>query len=289
MTETENTWKIAAGTITLAGTPIGDPNDASPKLRSALVQADIIAAEDTRRALNLAQRLELNIGGKLISLHEHNEAIKAQEIILAAQSGKSILVISDAGMPSVSDPGYRLVQTAIQKKVPVTVIPGPSAVLTALAISGLPTDRFTFEGFLARKDGQRIKQLQEVAKDKRTLVYFDSPRRVHDSLKVMADVLGPQRPAALCRELTKTHEEVLRGTIKELIDKTSQGVLGEICLVIQGANPEPEKIEDHIDAVLSLAESGLKLKAAAAHVAESTGLRKNELYSAALKARAGEN
>ncbi|OKL46211.1 16S rRNA (cytidine(1402)-2'-O)-methyltransferase [Boudabousia liubingyangii] len=273
------------GTIALAGTPIGDTRDASPRLINAIQHADIIAAEDTRRALNLAGRLGIKPGGKLVPLHEHNESGKSPEIIEAAQNGARILVISDAGMPTVSDPGYDLIQAALAAATPIRIIPGPSAVLTALAASGLPTDRFTFEGFMPRKDGQRSATLSALKDEKRTMIFFDSPRRTHDSLKVMAQVFGEERPAAVCRELTKTHEEIMRGTLKELIEKTSGEVLGEITIVVHGATPKAPEIEDYLPAVLTLVDGGMKLKAAAAQIAEESGLRKNQLYQAALDAK----
>ncbi|OKL46257.1 16S rRNA (cytidine(1402)-2'-O)-methyltransferase [Boudabousia liubingyangii] len=273
------------GTIALAGTPIGDTRDASPRLINAIQHADIIAAEDTRRALNLAGRLGIKPGGKLVPLHEHNESGKSPEIIEAAQNGARILVISDAGMPTVSDPGYDLIQAALAAGTPIRIIPGPSAVLTALAASGMPTDRFTFEGFMPRKDGQRSATLSALKNEKRTMIFFDSPRRTHDSLKVMAQVFGEERPAAVCRELTKTHEEIMRGTLKELIEKTSGEVLGEITIVVHGATPKAPEIEDYLPAVLTLVDGGMKLKAAAAQIAEESGLRKNQLYQAALDAK----
>ena len=276
---------MPAGTIILAGTPIGNSRDASPRLCNALAQADIVAAEDTRRALALAARLDVRINGRILSLHEHNETDRAAEILAEAQDGARVLVISDAGMPTVSDPGYRLVRAALEENVPVSVVPGPSAVLTALAISGLPSDRFSFEGFLPRKNGQRERMLAALAHDPRTMVFFDSPRRVHDSLVVMEQQFGPERRAALCRELTKTHEEVIRGTVHELVKRTEGDVLGEVCVVVEGATAISEDPEDHVVDVLELVESGLTLKKACAEVATHTGLRKKQLYQAVLEAR----
>ena len=191
---------LRAGTITLAATPIGNVSDASRRLRCALEQADLIAAEDTRRLRALAQRLDVETRGRVIAFHEHNERDRAPELLEAARDGSSVLVVSDAGMPSVSDPGYRLVQAAVQVQVPVTVAPGPSAVLTALALSGLASDRFCFEGFLPRKPGERRRALESLATQERTMIFLESPRRVHDALVTMAEVLGGERPAALCRE-----------------------------------------------------------------------------------------
>ena len=263
---------LRAGTITLAATPIGNVSDASQRLRCALEQADLIAAEDTRRLRALAQRLDVETRGRVIAFHEHNERDRAPELLEAARDGRRVLVVSDAGMPSVSDPGYRLVQAAVQVQVPVTVAPGPSAVLTALALSGLASDRFCFEGFLPRKPGERRRALE-------------SPRRVHDALVTMAEVLGGERPAALCRELTKTHEEVLRAPLAELVRATADGVLGEVVLVVAGAEPVVVGSEDAARRALALAGTGMRLKAAAAQVAGELGLRPNEVYRATLELR----
>ena len=268
---------LRAGTITLAATPIGNVSDASQRLRCALEQADLIAAEDTRRLRALAQRLDVETRGRVIAFHEHNERDRAPELLEAARDGRRVLVVSDAGMPSVSDPGYRLVQAAVQVQVPVTVAPGPSAVLTALALSGLASDRFCFEGFLPRKPGERRRALESLTTQERTMIFLESPRRVHDALVTMAEVLGGERPAALCRELTKTHEEVLRAP--------ADGVLGEVVLVVAGAEPVVVGSEDAARRALALAGTGMRLKAAAAQVAGELGLRPNEVYRAALELR----
>ena len=276
---------LRAGTITLAATPIGNVSDASQRLRCALEQADLIAAEDTRRLRALAQRLDVETRGRVIAFHEHNERDRAPELLEAARDGSSVLVVSDAGMPSVSDPGYRLVQAAVQVQVPVTVAPGPSAVLTALALSGLASDRFCFEGFLPRKSGERRRALESLATQERTMIFLESPRRVHDALVAMAEVLGGERPAALCRELTKTHEEVLRAPLAELVRATADGVLGEVVLVVAGTEPVVADSEDAARRTLALAGTGMRLKAAAAQVAGELGLRPNEVYRAALELR----
>ena len=276
---------LRAGTITLAATPIGNVSDASQRLRCALEQADLIAAEDTRRLRSLAQRLDVEPRGRVIAFHEHNERDRAPELLEAARDGRRVLVVSDAGMPSVSDPGYRLVQAAVQVQVPVTVAPGPSAVLTALALSGLASDRFCFEGFLPRKLGERRRALESLATQERTMIFLESPRRVHDALVTMAEVLGGERPAALCRELTKTHEEVLRAPLAELVRATADGVLGEVVLVVAGAEPVVAGSEDAARRALALAGTGMRLKAAAAQVAGELGLRPNEVYRAALELR----
>mgnify|MGYP003087307291 FL=1 len=276
---------LRAGTITLAATPIGNVSDASHRLRCALEQADLIAAEDTRRLRALAQRLDVETRGRVIAFHEHNERDRAPELLEAARDGRRVLVVSDAGMPSVSDPGYRLVQAAVQVQVPVTVAPGPSAVLAALALSGLASDRFCFEGFLPRKPGERRRALESLATQERTMIFLESPRRVHDALVAMAEVLGGERPAALCRELTKTHEEVLRAPLAELVRATADGVLGEVVLVVAGAEPVAASPQDAARRALALAESGMRLKAAAAQAAGEAGLRPNEVYRAALELR----
>ena len=276
---------LRGGTITLAATPIGNVSDASRRLRCALEQADLIAAEDTRRLRALAQRLDVESPGRVIAFHEHNERERAPELLEAARSGLRVLVVSDAGMPSVSDPGYRLVQAAVREQVPVTVAPGPSAVLTALALSGLASDRFCFEGFLPRKPGERRRALESLATQERTMIFLESPRRVHDSLAAMAGVLGADRPAALCRELTKTHEQVLRAPLSELARATADGVLGEVVLVVAGAEPLVASPEAAARKALALAEAGMRLKAAAAQAAGEAGLRPNEVYRASLALR----
>lgn len=274
-----------SGMIVLAGTPLGNDADASERLRTELAGADLIAAEDTRRLLNLVGRLGVEIHAKMVPYHDHNEHEKAPDLVQAARSGKRIVMVSDAGMPSVSDPGYRLVALATAEGVPVTVVPGPSAVLTALAISGLASDRFTFEGFPARKAGERGRAFADLAGETRTMVFFESPRRLKETLDEMAAAFGADRRAAVCRELTKTHEEVRRGSLGELAEWASGEVLGEIALVVEGAGPATGSVSEHVAEVLALADLGLRLKDAAGHVAAREGLRKNELVEAALAAK----
>ena len=271
------------GSILLAATPIGDVRDASPRVIAALEEADVVAAEDTRRALALASRLGIKLGGRLIALHDHNEAEKAAGIVEAARGGARVVFVSDAGMPTVSDPGFRLARAAIDAGVPLSVLPGPSAPLVALALSGLPSDRFAFEGFLPRKDGEATRYLQDLATDPHTLIFFESPRRAATTLSRMAEVLGGDRRAALCRELTKDYEEVRRGTLGELAEGTDD-VLGEVTIVVAGYE-RSARTEDHVGAVLALAAEGMRLKDAAAEVAAATGARKNDLYKAALAAK----
>ena len=271
------------GSILLVATPIGDVRDASPRVIAALEGADIIAAEDTRRALALASRLGIKLGGRLIALHDHNEAEKAASIVEAARGGARVVFVSDAGMPTVSDPGFRLACAAIDAGVPLSVLPGPSAPLVALALSGLPSDRFAFEGFLPRKDGEATRYLQDLATDPHTLIFFESPRRAAATLTRMAEVLGGDRRAALCRELTKDYEEVRRGTLGELAEG-ADSILGEVTIVVAGYE-RSARAEDHVGAVLALAAEGMRLKDAAAEVAAATGARKNDLYKAALAAK----
>ena len=276
-------YRQPGGSILLAVTPIGDVRDASPRVVAALEGADIVAAEDTRRALALASRLGIKLGGRLIALHDHNEADKASGIAEAARGGARVVFVSDAGMPTVSDPGFRLARAAIDAGVPLSVLPGPSAPLVALALSGLPSDRFAFEGFLPRKDGDATRYLQDLATDPHTLIFFESPRRAAATLTRMAEVFGADRAAALCRELTKDYEEVRRGTLGELA-AGAEDVLGEVTIVVAGY-ARSARAEDHVGAVLALAAEGMRLKDAAAEVAAATGARKNDLYKAALAAK----
>lgn len=272
--------------IVLAGTPLGNDDDASPRLRSELAGADLIAAEDTRRLLNLVGRLGVEIHAPVVPYHDHNEAEKAPDLIDAAKAGKRVVVVSDAGMPSVSDPGYRLVSLAVAAGVQVTVVPGPSAVLTALAISGLASDRFTFEGFLPRKPGQLAAALADLATEPRTMVFFESPRRLHETVLAMSDAFGPDRRIAVCRELTKIHEEVIRGTLAEIVAWSAGELRGEIAVVVEGHATSNDAVPAAaVSETLALANLGLRLKDAAGHVATREGLRKNDVFDAALAAR----
>ncbi|MFF2271243.1 16S rRNA (cytidine(1402)-2'-O)-methyltransferase [Agromyces sp. NPDC058136] len=270
--------------IILGATPIGNLGDASTRLREALETATVIASEDTRVTQRLIAALGIANRPRLIALHEHNERQKAAELVELARE-TDLLVLSDAGMPTVSDPGFPLVAAAADAGVLVTVIPGPSAVVTALAVSGLPTDRFAFEGFLPRKAGERSRRLAELAGDRRTLVFFEGPSRLAASLESLAEAFGPERPAAVCRELTKLHEEVRRGPLGELAEWAAAGVRGEIVIVVGGAGETAIDPEGALERVLGLAASGTRLKEAAALVAAETGLGKRDLYEAALAAR----
>ncbi|MBT2498773.1 16S rRNA (cytidine(1402)-2'-O)-methyltransferase [Agromyces sp. ISL-38] len=270
--------------IILAATPIGNLGDASARLREALETATLVASEDTRVTQRLLMGLGITNRPRLIALHEHNERQKAGELVELARE-RDLLVLSDAGMPTVSDPGFPLVAAAAAAGVEVTVIPGPSAVVTALAVSGLPTDRFAFEGFLPRKAGERSRRLAELAGDRRTLVFFEGPSRLAASLGALAEAFGADRQAAVCRELTKLHEEVKRGPLGELAEWAAAGVRGEICIVVGGAGEQRIDAAGALERVLELAASGTRLKDAATLVAAESGMGKRELYDAAIDAR----
>ncbi|WP_298118885.1 16S rRNA (cytidine(1402)-2'-O)-methyltransferase [uncultured Aurantimicrobium sp.] len=270
--------------IILAATPIGNLGDASTRLVEALTEATVIASEDTRTTSKLLNALGIENRPRLIALHDHNESTKSPEIIELAKEG-NVLVLSDAGMPTVSDPGFHLVEAAAAAGVQVTAIPGPSAVITALAVAGLPTDRFTFEGFLPRKQGERKATFRALARESRTMVFFESPNRIAESLADARDELGAERSAAVCRELTKFYEEVKRGSLSDLADWAADGVRGEIVLVIGGATAATLTLEDGLVQVQLLVADGMRLKEASTQVAEETGLSKRELYQAALAAK----
>ncbi|HYI32821.1 MAG TPA: 16S rRNA (cytidine(1402)-2'-O)-methyltransferase [Glaciibacter sp.] len=270
--------------IILAATPIGNLGDVTRRLVDALGTATVIAAEDTRVTVHLLKALGIENRPRLISLHDHNEREKAAELVELARNA-DVLVLSDAGMPTVSDPGFHLVDAAAEAGVVVTALPGPSAVLTALAVSGLPTDRFTFEGFLPRKPGDRRKALRELAQERRTMVFFESPNRIAASLADVATTLGAGRRVVVCRELTKFFEEVKRGTAAELAEWAEGGVKGEICVVIAGAEARVMDLATGVAEVMRLLASGTRLKDAAADVSAATGLSKRDLYEAALEAK----
>jgi 16S rRNA (cytidine1402-2'-O)-methyltransferase len=281
------TGSSGPGRIVLAATPIGNTGDASARLIELLGSADIVAAEDTRRLHRLVQSLGVTVGGRVISYHEHNEATKTAELLEQVRTGKTIVMVTDAGMPSVSDPGFRLVEGAVAAGLTVTAVPGPSAVLTALALSGLPTDRFCFEGFLPRKAGERAARLADLAAERRTMVFFEAPHRLESMLRALRERFGTDRRIAVCRELTKTYEEVIRGSVGELlIWAEGNEVRGEIAVVLGGAPEQaPGTPEDHVAAVNELVSQGIRLKEAVAAVAEDVRVSKRELYSAVLAAR----
>ena len=274
------------GVLVLAGTPIGDPADASPRLARELAAADVVAAEDTRRLRRLTAALGVELTGRVVSYHDANEAGRTPELVEALLQGQRVLLVTDAGMPSVSDPGYRLVAAAVAAGLAVTAVPGPSAVLTALALSGLPVDRFCFEGFLPRKAGERARRLAELATEPRTMVFFEAPHRLAASLAAMADGLGADRPAAVCREMTKTYEEVRRAGLAELATWAADGVRGEVTVVVAGAGPVVAAApEDLVAEVERLVGAGVRLKEATAEVSSRHGVSRRVLYDAVLAAR----
>lgn len=266
----------------LAGTPIGRPEDASPRLAEELRRADVVAAEDTRRFRRLASDLGAEVPGRVVSYFEGNEHLRTDALVEALVAGERVVLVTDAGMPSVSDPGYRLVAAAIERDVTVTSLPGPSAVLTALAVSGLPVDRFCFEGFLPRKAGERLRRLASLAEEERTLVFFEAPHRTAAALTALAEAFGAERRGVVCRELTKTHEEVRRGTLAELAGWAEAGVRGEVTLVVEGAAP-PEAVTDPatLAALVAAQESvGVPRKQAISDVAKRSGVPKRFVYDA---------
>ena len=269
-------------TLTLAATPIGRPDDASPRLIAALASASVVAAEDTRRLRRLADDLGVTLTGRVVSYFEGNEVRRTPDLVESLQAGDSVLLVTDAGMPSVSDPGYRLVEAAVSAGVAVTVIPGPSAVLVALTISGLPVDRFCFEGFLPRKGGERSRRLSELATEPRTMVFFESPHRTRVTLQAMTAAWGGDRPAAVCRELTKTYEEVVRGPLAELVEWSFAGVRGEVTLVVSGAPVVSRELgeEEMVALVADLEQHGSTRRDAIAAVARDTGARRRAVYDA---------
>ncbi len=288
----EVTQQPGTGRLILAATPIGDPEDAPPRLARLLAEADVVAAEDTRRLRRLTAALGISPAGRVVSYHEHNEASRSADLVGAALDGGTVLVVTDAGMPSVSDPGLRVVRAAVEAGVPVTAVPGPSAVLTALALSGLATDRFCFEGFLPRKPGERRRGLDALAAEPRTMIFFEAPHRAAVTLAAMVEVFGAERPAAVCRELTKTYEEVRREPLGALAAwAASCDVRGEITLVVAG-RPAPTADGDQeslVALVLERVAGGERLKEAVADVAASAGAPKRALYDAATAARPGRS
>ncbi|TVT53908.1 16S rRNA (cytidine(1402)-2'-O)-methyltransferase [Amycolatopsis rhizosphaerae] len=272
--------------LVLAATPLGDSRDASPRLVTALAEADVIAAEDTRRLRALAAALDVTPRGRVVSFYEDVETARLPKLLEALHAGETVLLVTDAGMPSVSDPGYRLVAACVTEDLPVTCLPGPSAVTTALAVSGLPSDRFCFEGFAPRKPGEKARWFAQLATEPRTVVFFESPHRLAATLGEAAQALGERR-AAVCRELTKTYEEVKRGTLGELAAWAGDGVRGEITVVLEGAQRREVSVGDLVAEVAARVEAGERLKSAAAEVAVEAGVSKKELYDAVLAARRG--
>jgi len=270
--------------LILAATPIGNLSDASPRLVEHLVGSRFIAAEDTRTLFKLAQALGVKVNAKLFSLHDHNERERLEQLVEVARE-HDLLVVSDAGMPTVSDPGFNLVRACAEAGVDVTIVPGPSAVLSALAVSGLPTDRFTFEGFMPRKDGERRTLFEELLRERRTMIFFESPHRLFDSLQVAAEIFGADRKASVSRELTKKFEHTERGTLAELAEWSKSDPKGEFVVVIAGAGELIRDIHTLVEDVLALVAGGERLKDAVNQIAELSKVAKGELYQLSLDAR----
>jgi 16S rRNA (cytidine1402-2'-O)-methyltransferase len=277
---------VTDGRLLLAATPLGQVADASARLIEALGSADVIAAEDTRRVRTLAAALGVRPTGRVVSFFDQNETSRVPMLVDEITAGATVLVVSDAGMPLISDPGYRLVAACAEMGLPVSCLPGPSAVTTALAVSGLPSDRFCFEGFAPRKQAARKSWLAGLTAEQRTCVFFESPRRLPDLLRDAVEALGPDRRAVVCRELTKTHEEVKRGTLDELAEWSADGVLGEITVVLAGAEPRAD-VATLVAEVIERVDAGARVKDACAEViAEHPGApSRNALYDAVLAAR----
>jgi 16S rRNA (cytidine1402-2'-O)-methyltransferase len=276
------------GLLVLAATPIGDLADAPARLADELAAADVIAAEDTRRLRRLIAALGAQTPARIVSYYDANEAARTPELVQAMEAGARVVLVTDAGMPSVSDPGYRLVTATIEAGIRVTAVPGPSAVLAALAVSGLPVVRFCFEGFLPRRAGERATRLRELASEPRTLVFFEAPHRLAATLAALRDVFGADRAAAVCRELTKRYEQVRRGPLEELAEWAADGVRGEITLVVAGASPHPAADADAAALAGQVAEleaAGIPRKAAIAAVATKAGVQKRQVYDAVHRKR----
>lgn len=281
----------AQGRVVLAATPIGNPGDASQRLRDALAEADVLAAEDTRRLRRLAADLGVSLGGRVVSFHDAVERERAADLVEEALAGATVLVLTDAGMPTISDPGYRLVHAAVAAGVEVTVLPGPSAVVSALAVSGLSVDRFCFEGFLPRKAGEREARLRDLSREPRTMVFYEAPHRLAAMLAAVARAFGADRPAVVCREMTKTYEEVLRSTVGELAAWAEQGVRGEITVVVAGTpdTADPDLVDEAawVRAVAMAEAAGIPRKEAMADVAIRAGVRRSAVYEAVVRAKVG--
>ena len=267
--------------LILAAIPLGNPGDASSRLKEAIITVDFIAAEDSRRFGRLCAELGITYEAKIYSFFEGNENERLEPLLAILKDGKDLLVVSDAGMPGISDPGYRLTREAIAAGIPIRVLPGPSAVTTALLFSGLPTDRFCFEGFLPRTSGARITALEKLASEERTMIFFEAPHRLLESLQDCVTVLGAERLGAICREMTKTYEETIRGTLAELTTWAQEHeVLGEITLVVAGfdASARTFTSADLVEMVLAREGQGESRKEAIAEVAKATGIAKREVF-----------
>jgi 16S rRNA (cytidine1402-2'-O)-methyltransferase len=273
------------GTLMLAATPIGRPEDASARLVAALASAPVIAAEDTRRLRRLTDRLGVSPAGRVVSYYEGVEEDRGPKLLADLRAGRDVLLVTDAGMPAVSDPGYRLTAAAAAEGIGVTVLPGPSAVTAALAVSGLPSDRFCFEGFPPRRPGERARRFAELAGERRTMVFFESPKRTGATLRALAAALGGSRAAVVCRELTKTHEEIRRGTLDELAGWAAGELLGEVTVVVAGAPARtigPADVDEAVAEVSRRVDAGMPKRAAAEEVAAEAGLPWRTLYKAVL-------
>ena len=266
--------------LVVAATPIGNLADHSPRLVDTLQAADLIVAEDTRTTRSLINKLDIDVSADIRPLHEHNETAVIDSVLTAAARGMVVLV-SDAGMPGISDPGYPLVAEAHRRGITVSVVPGPNAVIAALAASGLPTDRFCFEGFVPKKG--RTAWLQDLAGERRTMVFFESPHRLHDSLADMAQVFGPDRQASVCRELTKKFEQVSTGSLENLVDEFSGDVKGEVTVVVRGTSGPVVSFDQALALVASKISGGHKATEATREVARETGHSKPDLYRAWLE------
>jgi 16S rRNA (cytidine1402-2'-O)-methyltransferase len=269
--------------LVLAATPIGNVDDASPRLRSALEGADVVAAEDTRRLRRLAAALEVTLPKHVVAYYDAVEAQRTPGLLAEVRAGRTVLLVTDAGMPVVSDPGYRLVAAAAEEGLPVSVVPGPSAVVAALAVSGLAGDRWAFEGFLSRRGGERRRRLAALATEERTLVFFEAPHRTAATLADLAEAFGPERRGAVCRELTKTHEEVRRANLADLASWAADGVRGEVTIVVAGATKmaPSEDPTELADAVAALVDTGMSRRDAISAVASDRGISRRVVYTAA--------
>ena len=279
---------MSAGTLILAATPIGNVGDASMRLIDALQSAQIVAAEDTRRLHKLLQLLDITIDAQIVSYFDQNEAERQPWLLEQLANGKDVLIVTDAGMPSVSDPGYKIVDAAIAQGITIRVIPGPSAVTTAITISGLPVDRFTFEGFLPRKAGERARRLEDLATEQRTMVFFEAPHRTQETLQAMRDAFGPDRRIAVCRELTKTYEEIVRGTIADAVAWADREILGEVTIVLAGreaAEAQDLTPDTYVREVEARVAAGTDRKDAVVEVAKALGVPRRDVYDAVVAAK----
>ena len=279
---------IAHMKLVLAGVPLGNPGDASARLISAIKSASIIAAEDSRRFQRLCQDLNVATEAKVLSFFEGNEDERTEQLLRELQNGAEVLVVTDAGMPTVSDPGFKLVRAAVEEKIEIEVLPGPSAVTTALALSGLPTDRFCFEGFVPRTQGAREKFFENLKFEVRSIVFFEAPHRLLETLESAIAILGNDRKAALCREMTKTYEETVRGSLSDIQDwANSKEILGEITIVLDGASEGAKEVSQQaiIEAVRKLEEVGMERKEAIAAVSKELDLPKREVFDAMVAAK----